>query len=128
MKKIINMFRYTKQDEIISSIMNGFYLSYFHVYYAAGSYDRRSNCRKFSWWRGFGFVFLFALLFLNFMDFNTLFLSFVVGKSAVFLSILIYVCINLFSHSRLKIFYCFLKTSTCLKMINTLLQLHAKKK
>ncbi len=49
MKKIINMFRYTKQDEIISSIMNGFYLSYFHVYYAAGSYDRRSNCRKFSW-------------------------------------------------------------------------------
>lgn len=28
------------------------------------------------------------------MDFNTLFLSFVVGKSAVFLSILIYVCIK----------------------------------
>ncbi len=43
---------------------------------------------------GFGFVFLFALLFLNFMDFSTLFLSFVVGKSAVILSVLIYVCIK----------------------------------
>ncbi len=29
MKKIINMFRYTKQDEIISSIMNGFLLILF---------------------------------------------------------------------------------------------------
>ena len=73
---------------LIPYALNLFYMNY------CQATKKKFLANYISFMDGFGFVFLFALLFLNLMDFSTLFLSFVVGKSAVFLSILIYVCIK----------------------------------
>ena len=73
---------------LIPYALNLFYMNY------CQATKKKFLANYISFMDGFGFVFLFALLFLNLMDFSTLFLSFVVGKSAVFISILIYICIK----------------------------------